>query len=1109
MKILVATLLLLPAALLAQADLASVTGVVTDSAGGFMPGVAITVRNLETSALRNVKTTQSGDYVIAGLPPGSYELIAEAAGFRKYHRNRIVLEVGQILRDDITMQIGALAESVEVTAEVAPINTERGASVGEVIAQREIQELPLMDRDFMDLAFLVPGVVEKAEGGNGSSITANGARADNTNMYVDGFSNRDSRRGIANSRPNVDAVQEFKMETSGYSAEYGRLAGGVVGMALRSGTNKLRGALFQSLRNKVLDARGFFDPERLDLKRNQFGATFSGPVTIPKVYRGSNRTFFMASYEGYRQVIGESGIGRVPTPAERSGDLSGAKTATGAAITVRDPLAAGNPAFPGNRIPASRFSPISAKLLDYYPLPNRADPVNNFVAVASRPENWDSILTKIDHRVSQNDNVAWRYSKRFWRPANPWAGSDIGTFGNTQQIHDSLMGFDYTRMFSPAVLMEARAGYARTSTRQTCIWAGQDIAGQLGIPGSTTDPELVAFPRFTLTNYLPLGCVAAQPAQFHVTNIQANAKLTWVRASHALKWGFDVARLRHNEPTNNNARGTFAFQDRWTGYPMGDMLLGLLNSSSRLLQPSRTYLRATSIGLFFSDDYKASRSLTLNLGLRYELERPVTHRYGQMSNFVPGLNKIVIASDQTLPNLAPLLAQAGLTNVMALARDVGLPESLVYPDYTNLAPRFGFAWRPLGGQRTVLRGGYGIFYAGQRHETIRGSLMTGYPFSVTQSFSRVTTDPNALTLANPFPAGRAALGAVTNSAGFELHPPTGYMQSYNLTAERDLGRGAMIEVGYVGSKGTHLVRRYDINQPLRSLQLYQAGVPFQRPYAELNTIDYFGFGSNSIYNAGQVSLRRRSSGGLFYRVSYTYGKSIDEASQVGAGNGGFDGAQDSRNLKTERGRSDWDRGHAFTAAFAWPLPIGRGKAWLKDASGPLGALVNGWQLSGTTSAYTGAPLTVLSANINADLGESQRPNRLGKGVQQEDPSKGRLGVDYPFFKLTDFEAAPRCESVIRCNPSPSGFTPFTFGNAGRNILDGMGTNFTSAALMKNFPVGERKIQFRCEAFNAFNRTHFRLPARNFNAANGGRITAAAASGRGGPRVVQLTLRYEF
>ncbi len=278
-------------------------------------------------------------------------------GFRTWRTTGIVLEVGQVLRSDIQMQIGTLAESVNVTAEVAPINTERGASQGDVIVQREIQELPLEGRDFMDLAFLVPGVLPAAEGGNGSSISSGGAGADNTNMYVDGFSSRDSRRGLANARPNIDTVQEFRMETSGYSAEYGRYSGGVLMMALRSGANQFHGAVFESLRNKVFDARAFFDPDRLDLKRNQFGATVSGPVTLPKLYRGRDRTFFLASWEAYRQVIGESALGRVPTIAERAGDFSGARTGAGGAVNVKDPLAAGAPAFPGRQIPVKPLRP--------------------------------------------------------------------------------------------------------------------------------------------------------------------------------------------------------------------------------------------------------------------------------------------------------------------------------------------------------------------------------------------------------------------------------------------------------------------------------------------------------------------------------------------------------------------------------------------------------------------------------------------------------------------------------------------------------------------------------------------------------------------------------
>ncbi len=267
-----------------------------------------------------------------------------------------------------------------------------------------------------------------------------------------------------------------------------------------------------------------------------------------------------------------------------------------------------------------------------------------------------------------------------------------------------MAGLDYTHMFTPALLLDARGGYSRTATRQRCDWAGQDIAGALGISGSTGDPEVMGFPRFTVTNYLPLGCAAAQPQQFHVTNFQANAKMTWVRSQHLLKWGYDIARLRMNEPNNNNARGTFAFQDRWTGYPMSDMLLGLLNSSSRLLQPARSYLRSTSMGAFFNDDYRVARSLTLNFGLRYELNLGFNELYGRMSNFVPGLEKIVFANGRAIPNLGELAAQAKLTDYIVLARDAGIRESLVYPSYTDFAPRFGFAWRPFA-QRTYCAAG--------------------------------------------------------------------------------------------------------------------------------------------------------------------------------------------------------------------------------------------------------------------------------------------------------------------------------------------------------------------------------------------------------------------
>jgi len=1101
-----------------QSNLATVTGVVSDTAGAVMPAVSITIRNVETNIARHVATNQTGDFTITNLAPGKYELTAEMTGFRPYRRSGIVLEIGQVLRDDVQLQVGAVTESVSVSAEAATINTESGTIKGDVIVHAEIQDLPLDGRDFTDLAFLVPGVMPRSQGGQGSAMNINGARADNTNFYVDGFNNRNPRGAAAQVRPNLDAMQEFKVEVSGYSAEYGRMAGGILNMALRSGTNRLHGSLFEYARNDIFDARAFFDRDKLKLRRNQFGATLSGPVALPRLYDGHDRTFFLFSWEGYRQVLGQSRLGHTVTAAERGGDLSGAATSLGQPLFLRDPLASGNcnastaaACFPNNRIPSSRFHPLALKLLEYYPPPNRADPRNNYIVSADDHDVWDSFLGKLDHRVSEKDSLGFRYQKRYARTSAPFAGSELGIFGDQSRDDRSLMGLDLTHMFSPTFLVEVRGGYSRNATRERTIWDQRNVAAELGIPGTTTDPKLLGFPVIQLLDHFSLGSAAAQPVEYHVTDIQGNAKFSWVRAKHVLKWGFDVERVRFNQPFYNNNRGTLRFLDRWTNHTVGDLLLGMLNNTSRTVGFTRNYLRATSFGMFVNDDYKLARSLTLNLGLRYEIDQPPVERYGRASNFIPGINRIILSSGQNIPDLQRLLEEANLTDRLGLARDYDLPPSLVFTDYTNLAPRAGFAWRVLGSQRAVLRGGYGIFYSGHLLNPVRTNLMTGFPFSLNQTFARQASRPDLVTLSNPFPDQRTQLSGVTNSNGYEVRPPTGYVQSYNLTLERDLGGGAAIEIGYVGSKGTHLARQYDYNQPYRSLERYQAGGGFLRPITGLNAINYYSFGSNSIYNAGQVSFRRRARGGLFYRVNYSFSKSIDDASQVtGSSDGGFAGAQDSRNLKSERGRSDWDRGHVFTAAFSWPLPVGRGKALLGRGKGLANTLLGGWQLSGTAALYSGQAFTVTTSDIDANLGESSRPNRLDKGQQIDQPGAGKRGVDYPFFRLTDFERVPRCTAPDNCLPSPHGFRPFDFGNAGRNILDGPGQAFLNLALMKNFRRGERRnFQFRYEVFNALNHANFFLPNRQFNAITGGLIDQAQDTGRGGPRVMQVALKYEF
>ncbi|MBL8233900.1 MAG: carboxypeptidase regulatory-like domain-containing protein, partial [Bryobacterales bacterium] len=1072
----------------AQSGTGSITGTVSDSADAIVPGVLVKVRNLDTNLTREMLTTATGDFTISSLSPGNYHLQAEMPGFRSYLKKGIVIEIGQVLREDIRLQVGSVTESVSVTAEVALINTETGAIKGDVIVQEEINSMPLDGRDFTDLAFLVPGVAPIAQGGQGSALTVGGARADSTNFAVDGFNNRNPRGAAAQVRPNMSAMQEFKMEVSGFSAESGRMAGGIVNMALRSGTNQFHGDVFEYLRNNIFDARAFFDQRKLSLRRNQFGATLHGPVLLPKIYDGRDRTFFLFSWESYREVLGQSQIGRVPSVLERQGDFSESLVpVTGGRLYLRDPLATGAcsataaaACFPNNRIPASRMSPIALKLLQYYPLPNRPDPRNNFINTAKDFDVWDSYLFKIDHKFDPKNSMAVRYQYRDADNTAPFGGSGLSISPTYSDDNRSLFGLDYTHMFSPTLIAEFRSGFSRNATLEREAFQGRNIARELGIPGTTDDPMLTGFPLFTVLDHLSIGANAGQPAHYHVTNIQANTKFTWVKSKHVLKWGFDIERVRFNQPFYNNARGTFNFQRAWTNHSIGDFLLGMMQSTTRTAAVTRNYMRVTTMGGFFNDDFKVRRTLTLNLGMRYELDLPPTDRYGRAANWVAEFQKILIADDAHFPELQQRLAQYNLQGRVSLARDVGYPKSLIHADYNNIAPRVGFAWRTPMKRTTVIRGGYGIFYTGHLLNPMRTSLMTGFPFSVNQTFSRLATNPTLVTLSNPFPDLRATETSTTNANGYDPRPPTGYLQSYSLTVERDLGRGTALEVAYVGSKGTHLGRQYDINQPLRTLELYQANQPFPRPFAGVNTINYYSFGSNSNYNAGQISLRRRGRG-FFYRLHYSFAKSIDDASQItGNSAGGVAGAQNSRDLKSERGRSDFDRRHIVTGVFSWPVPFGRSQRFFRGARGWKQGIIGGWVMSGTATYYSGQALTITSADIDVNLGESQRPNRLATGIQPAIPGAGKRGVDYPFFRLDAFEKVPRCTTRDTCVPTPSGFTPFAFGNSGRNILDGPAQQFLNMALMKNFRFeGKRNFQFRYETFNISNHANFNLPNRQF------------------------------
>lgn len=480
-------------------------------------------------------------------------------------------------------------------------------------------------------------------------------------------------------------------------------------------------------------------------------------------------------------------------------------------------------------------------------------------------------------------------------------------------------------------------------------------------------------------------------------------------------------------------------------------------------------MRSWNSGAFAQDDFKLSRNVTLNLGLRYELLMPITDQDGRLANYLPELGKLVIASDKAVPDLERRLAEVNLTGKVVFAKDIGLPPSLVFANYNNFAPRFGFAWRPGGSNRTVVRSGYGYFYGSSINDPVRGELATLYPFSLSTTYNRNASRPLELTLSDPFPRVRESNESVVNSAGHEVRPKASNLQSWNLTIEREAGKEVAIEIAYAGSEGTHLGRRYDVNQPDRS----SGRTPFPRPYPGFNAIQYFGFGANSSYHSGMVTVRRRFNRGFFYRLNYVYAKSIDDASQLsGNSKGGYPGAQDARNLRLERGRSDWDTRHSFLMNFTWDVPIRRN------------VLLRSWQISATGRAYTGQPFTPRTSNVQLDQGEANRPDRIAAGSLANPTADA-------WFDLAAFPTVP--------------LGSFRFGNSGRNILDGPGFIGMNSALYRRFAIRERgSIQFRWEVFNTTNHPNLNLPQNLVNAPNGGTIIDAQPS-----RTMQFALKWLF
>ena len=543
--------------LCAQSLTATLVGTVMDPAGAVVTAAKVEIRNTATNEVRRVESDHKGEFIKPNLPPGSYEVSISKEGFQTLRQKGLELQLDQQARMEFRLELGSISQTVEVTASVPLLNTEN-ATKGDVVVSQEMLEMPLDGRNFSDLAELVPGVLPKAQGSRGSQIAIGGARADNTNFLVDGFDTRSFSHGQPMVSPNLDAMQEFKMQTSGYSAEYGHVSGGVMNMVLKSGGNQVHGSLFEFLRNDIFDARNFFNTSKSPLRRNQFGAMLNGPVFVPKLYDGRNRTFFLFSWESYRQRQGGARLGVVPGEAQRQGDFSGF-------APIKDPLVPGTcnnnnraACFPENRIPLSRLSPIALKIQEFYPLPNR-EGKNNFYASPPVPSDWDSFLVKIDQRLGPADGLAFRYSRRGSRSESPWATSNLGSFRNIGTDYAMLAGLTYTRMIRPAVINELRFGLTRSISSTTGDHLGTDYNAQFGLAGAPRDPRVAGFPQIVVSGYESLGDGVNYPVQNIQNNYTLSDTLTWVKGPHLMKFGGEILRFQFYSGYNMYIRGTYSF----------------------------------------------------------------------------------------------------------------------------------------------------------------------------------------------------------------------------------------------------------------------------------------------------------------------------------------------------------------------------------------------------------------------------------------------------------------------------------------------------------------------------------------------------------------------
>jgi len=1033
----------------AQQTTADVVGTVQDSSGAVVAGANVTIENHGTNEVRSSQTNPQGEYIFTLLPIGHYTVKVDAPGFKSFIVPDLALAAGDRARVDAALQLGQQSETIEVTAQPAALQTD-SSILQDTVTEKAVQDLPVNGRNFVTLAQVTAGANSGPPDGISSgtrpddrrptaSVSVNGQGDLLNNQLLDGLDNNERNIGTIGVRPSIDAIAELRVQSNLYSADVGRTAGGVINILTKSGTNSFHGSAYEYLRNDALDARDFFALSSPEYRQNQFGGSIGGPIR-------KNKTFFFADVEELRMVQGQVNTTTVPTAYEEAhpGDFS----------DIGGPV-----------IPSFLIDPIGAKYFALYPTPNRPGAFNNYTSAFNEIQNNTTFDSRVDHHIDDNDALFARFSRNSTYTLVPGAfpevdgvqpGGNVLGFSGPSNEGVSNAQLNYTRVFSPQLLMELKAGFSRIAINTYQLDDGTNDSDKFGLNGVNVNSDTSGLAPMYVAGYAGLGDSPYLPIHDINNTFQYNGSVVYTRGNHSLKVGATLIRRQLLDGQSDFGQGFFVFAPITfipglpASNPVGDLLMGLpieTERSNRLVYPA---LRFWEPSVYVQDDWRATRWLTLNIGVRYDVFTPPTEAHNNYANFDPATAKLIMATSSD-------------------------PTAGVKTDYSNLAPRFGFAATAPHG--LVIRGGFGLsFFPDDLHGSI---VLDNAPYVF--SWGPVFVQPLSAGIPVPVPSDPNNLSGVV--FGKTTNFRNAYIEQYNLTVQKDFA-GNVASLSYVGELGRELLYgngnlNYDLPAP-SPLANPASRAPYASILPNVTSISMSPSGATSSYQALQATLLRRYSKGLTLDVNYTWAHGIDDT----------EGASGTTNpygllpwaLGTyDRGNSDLDVRHRIAVTTTYDLPFG------KSLNGWRAAAIKGWQVNSIAYWQTGLPFTVTDANAQINLPgiTSDRPDRIATGT-----------VSNP--DLAEWF-------------NPSAFVPQPFGTAGtsgKNILYGPHQRRVDLSLFKDFPIREAlKLQFRAECYNISNTPSFASPNSELNTAGFGSISSTTTGV--GPRELQFALKLLF